>query len=111
MNEKLQIWTAEHGENEGRYVDLQPYGAMDGSYAIIEKDAILVPSIFTKDGGARMKDIIGRLVRENGIRRIIFTSAYSIQLKQKLKNIVREWDEDFGVDVGMSHCIEVEWLV
>lgn len=111
MDLKIEIIGAENGEHSGRYVNLEEYGAMTGSYAIVEEGVILVPSIFTIEGGAHMKDILGRLVSETGIHRIIFTSAYSIQLKEKLKNIVREWDERFDEVSDYSHCIEVEWVV
>src|SRR3990170_3970090 len=95
------IGNAETGEHDGIYINLDELGAVAGSYAVISDGAILIPAIFTKS--VRMKDIIERLVRNTKITRIIFTSANSAELKSKLKNIVREWDEPVEELKDTSH--------
>jgi len=89
-----------------KHIDLVDYGAW--GYVIIKDNTIFCPAIMITEGHT-MKDIFDKIVKETGIKKIIFSSVISPMLRAKLKNIKKEWAEYSELHKDYINFIEVEW--
>jgi hypothetical protein len=80
-------------------------------YACREADAVFIPAVMaTPDYPLRR--VLRELFERTGETRVIFSAILNPDdLRPRLRNIVREWDEYIEYMDDYSHCIEIRYEV
>jgi hypothetical protein len=88
-----------------------PLEVIDGpwGYACREADAVFIPAV-SATPDYPLRRVLRELFERTGETRMVFSAILNPDdLRPRLRNIVREWDEYVEYMDDYSHCIEIRY--